>query len=140
MEVKLILPWPPSVNLYKKVGRLVKTKTGKIYQQRVNSKETIAFYYQVYMLSKQNIPLEWSGVSRDATIRFEVTAYLYPPDNRVRDVDNSLKVLLDSLVRAEIIRDDSQIARLVVEKMNTVEYGKVLLTIKVLEKGTQPCA
>lgn len=129
-ELKLTLPWPPSVNHYKTIGRTVKTKSGKMYQQRINSKETIGYYYQVYMISKQTIPIEWPKF--DDTATFSVNLYVYPPDERKRDIDNILKVLLDSLVHAQIITDDSKINRLYVEKCSSISQGQVLVTIQEL--------
>ncbi len=48
--------------------------------------------------------------------RVELSLELYPPDNRRRDVDNSLKCLLDAFTHGGLYRDDSQICRLVVTK------------------------
>jgi crossover junction endodeoxyribonuclease RusA len=40
---------------------------------------------------------------------------LYPPDRRVRDIDNPLKALLDALRAAGMFADDRQIKRLLIE-------------------------
>ena len=131
MELCLELPYPPSVNSYKKVGRIVKTKTGKLYQQRKNTCHTEKFYFDVYMLSKKIMPSEWAKFCDSAI--FSVNVYVYPPDNKKRDLDNILKVLLDSLVRAHVIPDDSNIHRLYVEKCNIIEHGKVIVRIQEIE-------
>lgn len=128
MEITLTLPYPPSVNNYKKLGRLVKTKSGKTYQQRLNSEETKTFYYQVYMLSKMQVPSEWGKFASSGTISYDLRVTVSPPDKKRRDIDNILKVLLDSLVRAHIINDDSQIHRLYVEKLDTMD-GQVTVII-----------
>jgi crossover junction endodeoxyribonuclease RusA len=128
MEITLTLPYPPSVNNYKKLGRLVKTKSGKTYQQRLNSDETKTFYYQVYMLSKMQVPSEWGKFASSGTISYDLRVTVSPPDKKRRDIDNILKVLLDSLVRAHIINDDSQIHRLYVEKLDTMD-GQVTVII-----------
>jgi crossover junction endodeoxyribonuclease RusA len=132
MEITLTLPWPPSVNHYKKIGRMVKTKSGKMYQQRVNSDETKTFYFQVYMLTKKQMPPEWPKSVDSATISYEIRVSLHPPDEKRRDIDNVLKVLLDSLMHAKVINDDSQITRLYVEKMGTMSYGQTIVTIREL--------
>ena len=46
----------------------------------------------------------------------ELFIELYPPDNRRRDVDNSLKCLLDTFTHAGLYGDDSQIQRLIITK------------------------
>ena len=46
----------------------------------------------------------------------ELFIELYPPDNRRRDVDNSLKCLLDTFTHAGLYEDDSQICKLTVIK------------------------
>lgn len=136
MIYELTLPWPTSVNHYKKVGRIVKTKTGKLYQQRKNTDQTNKFYFDTYMLHKKGMPLEWAKFASSATISFEVSVYLYPPTSHRYDIDNQLKVLLDSLTRAKVIHDDSQITRLYVEKCNIIQHGQVKVIIKAIESCT----
>lgn len=130
MQYELSLPWPPSVNHYKKVGRIVKTKTGKLYQQRKNTCHTDKFYFDTYILHKKSMPPEWLKFADSATISFQVSVYLYPPNSSRYDIDNNLKVLFDGLVRAKVIKDDSQIARLYVEKCSIIEHGKVIVRIQ----------
>jgi Holliday junction resolvase RusA-like endonuclease len=133
MDYELDLPWPPSVNHYKKVGRIVKTKTGKLYQQRKNTCHTDKFYFDTYILHKQSMPSEWLKFANSETIAFEVSVYLYPPNTSRYDIDNNLKVLFDGLVRAKVIKDDSQITRLHVQKMDNIQNGKVIVKISPLE-------
>ncbi len=123
--IELTLPWPPSVNSYKRVGRTVTTKTGKKYQQRVNSPETMKYYYQVAMTVGRKCP----KIYRDSTISLEVVLDMHPPDNRRSDIDNFIKVTLDSLQRAGIIANDYQIARLVVERKDKIEGGQIIVRI-----------
>jgi crossover junction endodeoxyribonuclease RusA len=133
MMIELTLPWPPSVNHYKTLGKLRKTKYGQYYQPRVNSAETLGFYYEVYMRCKQQVPSEWAVFANSATISFEVHIDLYPPDKRRMDIDNRIKVAVDSLVHAKVIKDDSQITRLVVQKMEILKEGKVIVRIHPFE-------
>jgi crossover junction endodeoxyribonuclease RusA len=130
MMIELDLPWPPSVNHYKKVGRIVKTKSGKLYQQRVNTNDTKKYYFDVYMLYKAVKHAEWLKFADSETISFDLRVYLYPPNESRYDIDNRLKVLFDSLTRAKVIKDDSQITRLYVEKCNIIEHGKVVVRIQ----------
>lgn len=128
--IEIELPFPPSVNSYKTVGKLIKTSSGKLYQQRKNSTETKKFYYDVYMLAKSlERPADELYCFSD-TISLEVIIALHPPHSRRYDLDNRLKVLLDSLMHARIIHDDSQISRLLVEKKSMIEHGKAIVTIK----------
>lgn len=133
MIYELKLPWPPSLNHYKKVGRIVKTKTGKLYQQRKNTVYTDKFYFDTYILNKQSMPPEWLKFSRSETISFEVWVYLSPPSSLRYDLDNRLKVLFDALVRSHVIKDDSQICRLYVEKCNIIKNGQVIVKIHGIE-------
>jgi len=132
--IELTLPWPPSVNHYKKVGKLIKTKTGKMYQQRVNTNETKMFYWNVYQEVKKRMPKEGSIFRRSETIGVELYIEMSPPSERRWDVDNRLKVLLDSLVRAMVLADDSQIQKLIVLKMPMIANGKILLRISEYDK------
>lgn len=135
MQYKLELPWPPSLNHYKKVGRIVKTKTGKLYQQRKNTIHTEKFYFDTYILSKNGMPSEWLKFASRDDISYDVHVSLHPPSEKRYDLDNRLKVLFDGLVRAKVIKDDSQIIRLHVEKCSIIEHGKVIVTIQ----GIEPC-
>ena len=129
-QITLELPWPPSVNHYKKVGGLIRTTNGRLYQQRTNTDATKKFYFDVYVKSKMVMGLEWVKSSRSTTIAYEIYVYLYPPNKRRYDLDNGLKVLLDGLVRAHVINDDSQITRLTVEKCPMIPQGQVTVIIR----------
>ena len=122
------LPYPPTVNHYKKLGGIVKTKTGKLYQKKFNSPQTNKYYYDVYILTRHKMPAEWVKLSDSAI--FSVKVYVHPPDDKKRDLDNICKVLLDSLVKAKILPDDSKIHRLYLEKCNIIEHGKVIVKIQ----------
>ncbi|WP_413431540.1 RusA family crossover junction endodeoxyribonuclease [Crateriforma spongiae] len=96
---KLKLPFPPSVNTYwRHVGnRVLVSKKGRQYQATVSS-----------LLHRKNLKtLEGELI---------VDIRLVPPDRRRRDVDNSLKALLDAMQFGGAYFDDSQIVRLTVEK------------------------
>ena len=95
------LPWPPSVNhYYRHVGpRVLISRDGRRYREAIVAK------------------LRQEGV-RTYRGAVDVTIELYPPDGRRRDVDNSLKCLLDSLTHAGLYGDDSQIIRLTVTKQD----------------------
>jgi len=93
------LPWPPSVNhYYRHVGpRVLISRDGRRYR------EAIVAMFRNECVVTYACPVE-------------ITIELYPPDKRRRDVDNSLKCLLDSLTHAGLYGDDSQIRKLTVTK------------------------
>lgn len=131
--IELELPYPPSLNHFKKVGRIIRTKRGKTYQQRIDTPETKAFYLRVW----QTVVAMRShkAVRFDDRAILEVTLWLHPPDKRKRDVDNPCKVILDSLQKAGVYSDDFQIARLIVERKDIISKGKVIVRIEELK----PC-
>ena len=103
--VKLILPYPPSINSYwRHVGsRVLISKPGRQYRQDVTE---LCRDRRLEMLLGQLI----------------VDITLYPPDRRRRDVDNSLKALLDALQHGGVYADDSQVVQLSVSKL---EYDRI---------------
>lgn len=124
--IELELPFPPSVNCYKTIGRTIKTKNGHSVQTRVNSNETKQFYCDVANLAyKKSLKFYFSDELMDLTV--EVDLY---PKSRLSDVDNPLKVLLDSLQHSKIIVNDRNIRRLVVEKKAIIAIPKVIVRIK----------
>lgn len=134
MEITLKLKWPPSVNHYKRVGAIVRTKNGKMYQKRVNSRETKMYFYHVHLEANKVMAIGWPEMALRDDISWGCNITLHPPDKRRRDIDNVLKVLLDSLVSANVIQDDSQITRLFVQKLNTIGDGEVLVHLYPLEE------
>ena len=99
MTLELELPWPPSVNhYYRHVGpRVLISRDGRKFRERV-----VARFRQDH--------------TRGFAGPVELFIELYPPDNRRRDVDNSLKCLLDTFTHAGLYNDDSQICKLTVIK------------------------
>jgi crossover junction endodeoxyribonuclease RusA len=128
--MELILPYPPSINHYKNIGRTIRTKNGKSYQARVNSPETKAFYYEVW-LKIRSLKATKLIIDPIETL-LSVTLCVYPPDKRKRDLDGILKVLLDSLQRGGLIKDDYQICRLVIERCAIIPQGQVVVRIEEL--------
>ena len=111
--IEFELPFPPSVNhYYRRVGpRTLISREGRRFRERVCTH------------------LAASGVRPMAgALRVEIE--VYPPDRRRRDIDNSMKALLDALQHGGLYRDDSQIAKLQIERRNVVPGGRTLVRIE----------
>ena len=111
-----VFPYPPSVNtLYfqgKNHGQKFMSQNGKDYKKAIS------------VLYRQQETL---------TGKLEVFLDLYPPDNRVRDIDNYTKAVLDGLTQLDIVEDDSQIIKLVTRmKKPLSKYNRGLVTIKIV--------
>jgi Holliday junction resolvase RusA-like endonuclease len=112
--IELELPYPPSVNHYwRRVGaRTLISRGGRAFRQTVCS-----------ILAARGIqPLDGP---------LQVLIELFPPDRRRRDVDNAMKSLLDALAHGGAYHDDSQIARLTVQRRGVVPAGKVHVRLAV---------
>ncbi|NUL39405.1 RusA family crossover junction endodeoxyribonuclease [Kosakonia sacchari] len=121
--MKLILPFPPSVNSYWRApnkgplkGRHLISAAGRKYQ----SDACAAIIEQLRRLPKPS--------SEPASVE----VILYPPDVRRRDIDNYNKALFDALTHAGVWEDDSQVKRLLVEWGPVEKGGRVDVTIKSL--------
>ena len=119
MIVELILPWPPSVNHYwrspstgKLAGRHLVSEKGRQYR------ESVACHVSM------------EGAARRLPGRLEVIITLHPPDRRRRDIDNSMKSLLDALGHAGVYEDDSQIDRLHIVRQWGGKPGTVVVRIE----------
>ena len=110
--VILELPWPPSVNHYWRMGnnRIYLGLEGRRYKAIVTG---IVRYAQVDRLEG------------DVSIKMQA----YPPDRRRRDLDNIQKAVWDSLGKAGLYKDDSQIKHLEAWMLNPVENGKVIVCV-----------
>lgn len=118
--MKLVLPFPPSVNTYWRLqtkgpmkGRVLISAKGRAYKSNVRK----AVIEQLRTLPKASSALA------------EVEIVLYPPDNRDRDIDNFNKAIFDALTYASVWLDDKQVKRLAVEWGEKVKGGKAEITI-----------
>lgn len=110
-QLKLVLPWPPSVNHYWGVRGKVRflTKRGKEFRQAVA--EAVAE----------------AGIKM--TGRLFVAVALYPPNRIRRDIDNSMKALFDALQHAGCYDDDEQIDKMLVVRAPVQSGGLCRLVI-----------
>ena len=117
-EINLTIPFPPSVNTYWgfKGSQRFLTSRAKVF------KGVVAAEFLK------------SGHECLGTARLAVTMKLYPPDRRVRDIDNVVKSTLDALCQAGVFVDDGQIDVLHVTREQVVKWGAAEIFIKVLAK------
>jgi crossover junction endodeoxyribonuclease RusA len=114
IDVVLYLPWPPTVNNYYKV-----TRHGQRY---------LAAKVRSYReLVEQAISEQAPGLQLTDPLFCEV--YLYPPDRRKRDLDNSMKGLLDAITNAGLWEDDSQLDQLHIFRGATISGGAVKIEL-----------
>jgi crossover junction endodeoxyribonuclease RusA len=113
--IELTLPWPPSVNqMYRVFGnRAIISERGREYRR--NALKDIMMQ-RVGKMSQHE--------------RLSVLIHAMPPDRRRRDIDNLAKAVLDVLVHAGIMLDDSQIDRLGIERGDVVKDGLLMLRIE----------
>ena len=120
-EVKLELPWPPSINRIWKTtskGGWYSTTEAKNYRQLI-----------VYMAASQKLQ---GAFPKGVKIQLNVSAY--PPDNRKRDLDNLAKVVCDGLQDAGVYNNDSQIKILHMEMREVRKGGMIVLIISRTEE------
>ena len=105
--LNLFLPYPPSVNTYWNFNGSRRFLTPKANQFK-------AKVFEAFILS------EHKGFKAH---RVSLTVHLYPPDKRVRDIDNVAKPLLDALTQAGVFDDDSQVDRLLIVRKEQQKGG-----------------
>ena len=101
MLISISLPWPPTANTYwrRKGERYFITPKGIEYRKLTTIRSLPYHHSELY------------------DKRLSVFVAAFPPDKRRRDIDNILKVLIDSLQYAEIYHDDCQIDSIYIKRM-----------------------
>lgn len=116
--LELTLGWPVSVNNY-----WISAAKGHHKYISIKGMEYRAdVYSRVY---------QHANAFKDGLIDISIKAY--PPDKRIRDLDNILKCLMDCLQHAKIFTDDSQINKLLIERFEIRKGGELHVTIKPYE-------
>jgi len=117
------LPWPPSVNRYWRhisrgalAGRVLISKHGREYRRTI-----------VTEIAHLRLP--------PLTGRLAVHVDAYPPDKRIRDLDNIVKALFDVLTHAGVINDDGNIDHFSVTRRNTTAGGLVRVQINTVDEA-----
>lgn len=122
------LSWPPSVNGYWRAiirGKGNNARPAQILSKRGRDYRTSAI-----------ADLDFFGlVGLNLTGRLNVTIKLSPPTRRKFDLDNYAKGVLDALVHARTIADDSQIDRLLLTRGNVGKPGSAVVTFYEIGGG-----
>lgn len=112
--INITIPFPPSVNTYWgfRGSQRFLTSRAKIFKQAVATEFVRA------------------GFEPLGSARLKVEIELYPPDKRIRDIDNVVKSTLDALCQTGIFDDDGQIDVLLVTRRSVIKWGaaKIILT------------
>lgn len=111
--MKLILPWPPSMNGYWQ-NRVIVPKKGRAFVHTFISKAGQQFIRDVKAAVLQQL-----GQHEPLRGRLRLKIVWHPPDRRERDWDNPLKPLCDALAKAGVYVNDSQIHG------GSAEFGEV---------------
>lgn len=113
MAVSLTLPYPPSINHYYARNRNGSVRLGDAGR---------SYRLEVWAKTRQK------GLKRLlGPLAVEIEAY--PPDRRVRDLDNLLKAVLDALQHAGAYENDSQIDRLTITRREVRKPGHLTVTL-----------
>lgn len=100
--MKLVLPYPPSVNhCYKNVYR--KTTKGKRYTARVLTDASQKWYDDAVVLLRRQMHQQGWVTLNEKTV---IDVYVFFPDKRKRDASNVLKVMLDAMEDAGVYTND----------------------------------
>lgn len=110
--VVLELKYPPSLNHYWRMGnhRIYLSDEGRRYKNIVAGIVRCA---------------RVQPIIGDVSLKIEA----YPPDRRIRDLDNLMKALLDALGGAGLYEDDSQVKHIEAWMLEPLERGKVIVTV-----------
>jgi len=114
-ELYLELPFPPTVNSY-----YSKTQRGVYISKKGRQFRDLC--------AGECVQQNAYGLLIDT--RLQVDVILYPPDRRIRDLDNYMKALLDALTIAKVWTDDSLIDGLAIHRGKVISGGKCALRLQ----------
>jgi len=109
--ISVVLPYPPSVNSYWKANG----------HRRYISPEGQAFTQEVSLIVKN------SRAKTFGNKRLAINICIHPRSKRKFDLDNTLKAILDALMKAGMYDDDSQIDFIEIARGEQVDGGKTVV-------------
>jgi crossover junction endodeoxyribonuclease RusA len=110
-EVRLELPYPPTVNTYWRANG----------HRRYISPAGVKFTQEVSLIVKTQKPKTFG----DKTLAIRVM--IHPRSRRKFDLDNTLKAILDALMKAGMYDDDSQIEYIEIARGEAVKKGAAVI-------------
>lgn len=116
--IKLVLPFPPSLNTYWRnvQGRTIVSRAGRDYRRQV----------QIDVAARR---LRDPSLPKGLSQPLAVTLRVHAPDRRARDLDNLPKGLLDALTHAGLWEDDSLIDELHIYRCGPIKGGCVVVQV-----------
>ena len=111
--VRLELPYPPSVNSYWKANG----------HRRYISPAGVMFTEEVSFIVKNKKPRTFGDTTVGIIIK------IHPRSKRKFDLDNTLKAILDALMKAGMYDDDSQIEYIEITRGEKVDGGKAVVKL-----------
>jgi len=124
--ITLTLPWPPTVNTMfptSRSGHRFLSKRGKEFAVAV---------MKAVMLDRRGC------TTKPETGRLAYRLSAWPPDKRTRDLSNLLKSVEDSLTKAGVWLDDSQVDHIEVDRMPIAKGGRCTIEIWNLDCEARP--
>lgn len=112
------IPYPPSINHYM-------IQSGK---RRFLSEKARDYREKVFLIV-HNL-----GKSFNKLSKLSLNIEMFPPDNRIRDVDNILKATLDALQHAGLYSNDYQIEQLSIHRKEKKQNGCLIISIEEINK------
>lgn len=109
--IRLDLPYPPSVNTYWR-------SNGK---RRYISPAGVKFTEEVSLIVKMQKPKTF------ADKQVAISVMIHPRSKRKFDLDNTLKAILDALMKAGMYDDDSQIEYIEIARGEKIDGGKAVV-------------
>jgi crossover junction endodeoxyribonuclease RusA len=112
------LPYPPSLN------RAYRAVSGRVILSAIARDYIDVIAVSTYAQGARSV--------NPIMGRIAVCMQIFPPDRRRRDIANCEKLLCDSLTKARVWDDDSQIDRLTLIRMPNVKDGKIIVQVQQL--------
>ncbi len=114
--VRLVLPYPPSINSAGANNTRSGRKSGA---------------YNAFLIAVRKAVTEAGKPRLEPESRLAVSIDAVPPDKRRRDIDNLLKVTIDALQQAGVYEDDALIDDLRIRRMPCLIPGNGSLSVTI---------
>lgn len=115
----LTLPWPPTINTYWRHMTIRGKPVVSISARGRDYRKAVIGEVLRRCVRK---PEPMTGA---VAVRLE----LWPPDRRIRDIDNYAKAIFDAMTHAGVWRDDSQVDELHIYRMGVQAPGAAVVEI-----------